>query len=164
MRSADLQVILNACMLRRTKATILNGKPLLNLPDRIVNSVQCQFDPEERAFYNNIQALVETSLEKLRRQGDVSKSYTSVLVLLLRLRQGAGYKEFPLVRYNSSYSLACNHPSLVSQDYRKDKEAVEPKAAKNDDDVDDNADELADLFGGLGLAKSEKRCQMCQTP
>ncbi|PSR75765.1 hypothetical protein PHLCEN_2v8882 [Hermanssonia centrifuga] len=121
--------------IKRLHATILNGKPLLNLPDRIVNTVQCQFDPEERAFYNNIQTLVETSLEKLRRQGDVSKSYTT-----------------------------CNHPSLVSQDYRKDKEAVEPKAAKNDDDVDDNADELADLFGGLGLAKSEKRCQICQTP
>ena len=37
-------------MLRRTKNTILNGKPLLDLPDRIVNSVQCEFDEEERQF------------------------------------------------------------------------------------------------------------------
>lgn len=43
-------------------------------------------------------------------------------------------------------------------DYRKDTEAVEPRAAKKDDDED--ADELAALMGGLGLTK---RCQFCQT-
>lgn len=43
-------------------------------------------------------------------------------------------------------------------DYRKDTDAVEPKAAKKDDDED--ADELAALMGGLGLTK---RCQFCQT-
>lgn len=60
--------------------------------------------------------------------------------------------------------LACNHPSLIAQDYRKDKEAVEPKAAKDDKDLDDGADDLADLLGGLGLTTSTKRCQMCQKP
>ena len=58
---------------------------------------------------------------------------------------------------------ACNHPSLVSQDYRKDKEAVEPKAAQPDMDLDDgDADELADLIGGMGLAGATKCCQLCQ--
>ncbi|KAJ3534788.1 hypothetical protein NM688_g7079 [Phlebia brevispora] len=139
-----LHVILNACMLRRTKNTVLNGKPLLDLPDRIVNNVHCEFDPEEREFYNNVQAMVDTSLDKLQSSGEaMSKNYTSMLVLLLRLRQ------------------ACNHPSLVSKDYRQDKEAVEPKAAKDDDDVGENADDLADMMGGLGLGNG-KRCQMCQ--
>lgn len=73
--------------------------------------------------------------------------------------------------FNSQFSVllltglcfpACNHPSLVSQDYRKDKEAVESKAAKNDQDIDDGADDLADLIGGLGLTAATKRCQMCQ--
>lgn len=50
----------------------------------------------------------------------------------------------------------------MSQDYRKDKEAVEPKAARNEKDIDDDADELADLIGGMGLGGSTKRCQMCQ--
>ena len=59
--------------------------------------------------------------------------------------------------------LACNHPSLVSKDYRQDKEAVDPKAAKDDDDVGDNGDDLAELMGGLGLG-AIKRCNMCQTP
>ena len=75
-------------MLRRTKSTVLNGKPLLKLPDRIVNLVECQFDPDERAFYNNVQTLVDNNLEKMQQSGDMSKQYTSMLVLLLRLRQG----------------------------------------------------------------------------
>jgi SNF2 family DNA or RNA helicase len=75
-------------MLRRTKGTILNGKPLLELPDRIVNNVSCAFDPEEQHFYDNIQTLVQNRLEKLQREGGMSSNYTSVLVLLLRLRQG----------------------------------------------------------------------------
>lgn len=75
-------------MLRRTKGTILNGKPLLDLPDRIVNVVHCSFDPEEQHFYESIQTRVQDSLETLQRSGDMSKNYTSMLVLLLRLRQG----------------------------------------------------------------------------
>lgn len=76
-------------MLRRTKTTILNGKPLLDLPDRLVNNVHCRFDPEEQHFYENVQIRVQDSLETLRSSGDMLKSYTSMLVLLLRLRQGA---------------------------------------------------------------------------
>lgn len=76
-------------MLRRTKATILNGKPLLDLPDRNVNNVLCEFDAEERSFYNGVEELVKGRLEKLQMEGGMAKNYTSMLVLLLRLRQGA---------------------------------------------------------------------------
>ena len=75
-------------MLRRTKTTILNGKPLIDLPERIVNTVECKFDPEEQHFYENVQQLVQDRLETLQRQGDMARNYTSMLVLLLRLRQG----------------------------------------------------------------------------
>ncbi|KAI0342449.1 hypothetical protein BDW22DRAFT_1330967 [Trametopsis cervina] len=139
-----LHVVLNACMLRRTKTDTLNGKALLDLPERLVGNVHCEFDAEERAFYDSIEKRVQDRLEKLQQQGDMSRNYTSMLMLLLRMRQ------------------ACNHPSLVAQDYRKDTEAVEPKAAKDDKDLDDAADDLADLMGGMGLGASKKRCQMCQ--
>ena len=79
---------MNACMLRRTKNTVLNGKPLLDLPDRIVNNVECEFDAEERAFYSSVQSLVDKNLENLQKSGDMARQYTSMLVLLLRLRQG----------------------------------------------------------------------------
>jgi len=88
-----------------------------------------------------VETRVRDSVSKLQAAGDTN-TYTSMLVLLLRLRQ------------------ACNHPSLVSEDYKKDKEAVDPKAASSQGDED--ANELADLLGGLGLSQT-KRCQFCQS-
>ncbi|KAH9937842.1 SNF2 family N-terminal domain-containing protein [Epithele typhae] len=139
-----LQVVLRVIMLRRTKTTIINGKPILDLPARNVHVVECEFDTAERAFYNSVEQMVQTSLEKLQ-QGNINKSYTSVLVLLLRLRQ------------------ACNHRGLISKDYATDQEAVEPKSAsQTSEDADDPADELAAMLGGLGI--SRKPCQLCQKP
>jgi SNF2 family DNA or RNA helicase len=76
-------------MLRRTKNDTLNGKPLLDLPERLVENVHCEFDAEERAFYDSVQERVQTRLETLQQQGGAAKNYTSMLVLLLRLRQGS---------------------------------------------------------------------------
>jgi SNF2 family DNA or RNA helicase len=81
-----LQVVLKAIMLRRRKDHILNGKPILNLPARSVEIVYCEFSATEREFYNAIQAKVSDSLDKI--MGQEKRSYTSILLLLLRLRQG----------------------------------------------------------------------------
>lgn len=82
------QVVLSAVMLRRTKTTLVNGKPILELPDRLVEIVDCPFDLGERAFYDKVNELVQNRLETLQQQGGVAKNYTSMLMLLLRLRQG----------------------------------------------------------------------------
>ncbi|KAM5539722.1 hypothetical protein V8D89_006535 [Ganoderma adspersum] len=133
-----LQVVLRVIMLRRTKATIVNGKPILDLPARLVNVVECEFNQVEREFYNSVEQKVQSSLEQLQ-QGDINKAYTSVLVLLLRLRQ------------------TCNHPALISKDYKGDREAVEPKGASQNEEGDD----LADMLAGLGLGRT---CLVCQRP
>ncbi|KAJ8475179.1 hypothetical protein ONZ51_g6714 [Trametes cubensis] len=133
-----LQVVLQKIMLRRTKTTVINGKPILELPDRLVNVVNCEFDADERAFYHSVEEKVNTSLEQLQ-QGDINKAYTSVLVLL----------------------LPCNHPGLISKDYKKDEDAVEPKSASQNDNEDDG-DELAGMLAGLAITR--KPCQVCQTP
>ena len=75
-------------MLRRKKDSVLNGKRLIELPDRIVKIINCAFDADEREFYESIASQVELTLNKFKQSGDIAKNYTSVLVLLLRLRQG----------------------------------------------------------------------------
>jgi SNF2 family DNA or RNA helicase len=82
------QVILKAIMLRRKKDHILNGKPILQLPDRTVNVVKCDFDPEEYAFYMALESKMSTEVDKLMNAGEAQKNYTNILVMLLRLRQG----------------------------------------------------------------------------
>ena len=149
-------------MLRRTKTTVVNGKPILELPPRLVSVVECEFEHLEREFYNSVEQKVQTSLEKLQ-QGDINKAYTSVLVLLLRLRQGESRKTFSVIR-RLIVTIACNHPALISKDYSKDQEAVEPKSAsqQSNEDDDDEGDDLAGLLAGLAI--SRKPCQVCQKP
>lgn len=76
-------------MLRRLKTDQLEGKPLVDLPERRVNVVVCEFDEEERAFYQALQDKMELAFNKFLDAGTVMSNYTAVLTLLLRLRQGA---------------------------------------------------------------------------
>ncbi|KAI0634006.1 SNF2 family N-terminal domain-containing protein [Trametes polyzona] len=139
-----LQVVLQKIMLRRTKTTVLNGKPILSLPDRLVNVVECMFDDDERAFYHSVEEKVQNRLEQLKEaEGGFNKAYTSMLVLLLRMRQ------------------ACNHPCLISEDYKKDDLTDDSKSTSHNDN-EDEGDELADMLAGLAI--NRKPCQVCQTP
>ncbi|KIM92388.1 hypothetical protein PILCRDRAFT_810445 [Piloderma croceum F 1598] len=139
-----LHVILKAIMLRRKKDHVLNGKPILQLPERTVEVVQCDFDPEEYSFYMALESKMSTEVDKLMNAGKAQNNYTHVLVMLLRLRQ------------------ACNHPSLVNKDYKIDSSAIEPKAASKGQEADDDGDDLAAMFGSLGVSNT-RRCQVCQT-
>ena len=83
-----LHVVLKAIMLRRRKDTLINGRPIIELPPRIVDIISCEFDDDEREFYNAIQEKVESTFNKFAQTGEVMRNITTVLVLLLRLRQG----------------------------------------------------------------------------
>lgn len=74
-------------MLRRTKNQILNGKPLIQLPERILELVECSFSASEKEFYRLLENRMSSEVNKLVQSDKVN--YTHVLVLLLRLRQGA---------------------------------------------------------------------------
>src|SRR5258705_8867582 len=72
-----VQVVLSATMLRRTKNQTIKGKPLLVLPERIVEVVTCDFDPEEREFYNLLQERTATRLADIEAEGQLTgKRYT----------------------------------------------------------------------------------------
>ena len=76
-------------MLRRKKDHQLNGKAILQLPERTVKVVECNFDPEEHSFYMALENKMSTEVDKLMNAGEAQKNFTSILVMLLRLRQGA---------------------------------------------------------------------------
>ncbi|KAJ2919706.1 hypothetical protein MD484_g704, partial [Candolleomyces efflorescens] len=134
-----LQVILKSIMLRRRKEDSLNGKSLIELPARDLEIISCPFDPHEKTFYESLEQKMETVLDKLMANSNGGGNYMSVLLLLLRLRQ------------------ACNHPLLVSKDFKKDAaEVIEPTPAKDAGETQD--DDLIAAFGQLGVTR---KCQMC---
>jgi len=79
---------MKATMLRRLKDTMHNGAPLIVLPPRAVEVVECEFDNDEREFYSALEEKTTLTMNKFIKSGDVMRNYTAVLVLLLRLRQG----------------------------------------------------------------------------
>ena len=71
---------------------MLNGKLIIQLPERTVEVVQCVFDSEERAFYKSLEQKMSTEVEKLMNAGQAQKNYTNILTMLLRLRQGTLFR------------------------------------------------------------------------
>ncbi|KAJ7190933.1 SNF2 superfamily protein [Mycena pura] len=92
-----LQTILGLFVLRRTKTSKLDGKRLIELPEKTVELVSLQFGQEERDIYTQVETAQQAKFNRYLRAGTVLKNYASVLVLLLRLRQ------------------LCSHPALIQE-------------------------------------------------
>ncbi|GAN10077.1 ATP-dependent DNA helicase [Mucor ambiguus] len=88
-------VLMKAISLRRSKKALIDGRPILNLPERNIHMTHIDFSPDERVHYDFVNQRAQARFNKYLKQGVVMKKYSSVLVLLLRLRQ------------------ACLHPHLT---------------------------------------------------
>ncbi|BFZ60574.1 hypothetical protein YB2330_001613 [Saitoella coloradoensis] len=90
-----LQTLLKAIMLRRTKTSTIDGKPILQLPPKTIEMVHPVFSEDELDFYKQLESKAQVQVSKYLKAGTVGKNYSNILVLLLRLRQ------------------ACDHPYLL---------------------------------------------------
>ena len=90
-----LRALLKAILLRRTKKSIIDGKPIIVLPERTTEMVHTVFSADESNFYNSLETRTATVFNRYMAAGTVGKHYSNILVLLLRLRQ------------------ACCHPHLI---------------------------------------------------
>ncbi|ODM22578.1 hypothetical protein SI65_00167 [Aspergillus cristatus] len=113
----QLQVLLKAVLLRRTKYSKIDGKPILQLPPRVSEKVYGIFSEDERELYTSLETQTQVTFNKYLKAGTVGRNYSSILVLLLRLRQ------------------ACCHPHLMS-DFSVN---VETNANTNEVDLVANA-------------------------
>ena len=90
-----LQALLKAVLLRRTKKSLIDGKPILELPERITEIQHAVFSEDEESFYRALETRTKIQFNRYLRANTVGRNYSNVLVLLLRLRQ------------------ACCHPHLI---------------------------------------------------
>ncbi|KAI9457065.1 SNF2 family N-terminal domain-containing protein [Russula earlei] len=95
LAGARAQGILKPILLRRTKDSKLEGKPLLSLPPKSIEIVSLQFSSEEREIYDDFEKKARIRINKFIRERTIIQNHSVVLVMILRLRQ------------------LCCHPNLI---------------------------------------------------
>ncbi|KAK8561433.1 hypothetical protein V6N12_048504 [Hibiscus sabdariffa] len=124
-----LQAVLKIVMLRRTKATLIDGEPIINLPPKSIYLSKVDFTAEERAFYTQLEADSRSLFKQYAAAGTLHQNYASILLMLLRLRQ------------------ACDHPLLVkgfnSDSIRNSDSIQNSNSVQNSDPVGQVSVEMA---------------------
>lgn len=87
MAMTKLRALLKATMLRRKKDSELDGKPILQLPEKREHIVYAKLSADEQDFYKQLEKDAQVLFSAYLREGSVGKNYSNILVLLLRLRQ-----------------------------------------------------------------------------
>ncbi|KAK5945312.1 hypothetical protein PMZ80_002516 [Knufia obscura] len=82
-----LQALLKAILLRRTKKSQIDGKPILQLPEKRTVETRAIFNRDQLAFYQALETSSQIQFNKFVKNGTVGRNYSKALVLLLRLRQ-----------------------------------------------------------------------------
>lgn len=79
-----LRALLRAILLRRNKDSKIDGKPILNLPEKHIIDKQVTMEPDEFETYQSIEKQLQTRAKRLLMEDG---NFSNFLVLLLRLRQ-----------------------------------------------------------------------------
>ncbi|KAF5747392.1 hypothetical protein HS088_TW05G00113 [Tripterygium wilfordii] len=126
-------------MLLRTKGTLINGEPIIQLPPKSVCLSKVDFSKEERTFYTQLEADSRSQFKAYAAAGTVNQNFANILLMLLRLRQ------------------ACDHPLLV-KGYNSDSDRqVSTEMAKQLP-----RDMLTDLLNLLETSLA--LCRVCNDP
>ncbi|CCK72941.1 translocase ULS1 KNAG_0M00880 [Huiozyma naganishii CBS 8797] len=109
-----VQVLLRAIMLRRTKDDKIDGHPILELPSKTVKVESDRLVGDELEFYSALEAKNKKLAAQLMKR-KVRGNYSSMLTLLLRLRQACCHSELVVIGERKSASTkVANGKSLES--------------------------------------------------
>ncbi|KAG8163719.1 hypothetical protein KVR01_007016 [Diaporthe batatas] len=125
-----LQALFRSFTLRRTKESMLDGKPIIELPPRTDMPSYVEFKSEQREFYQALEVQQQLQFNKYLLNGAVMKNYMHILILLLRLRQACdhpfllkniGIPDGAKLDDKQMVKLACKLPGQVLQRLKKQK-------------------------------------------
>lgn len=82
-----IRALLKAILLRRLKTTLIDGKPILLLPQKHLISDYVDMDEEEKNYYDSLELGIQMKAKKLMLEKHGPGASLNILTLLLRLRQ-----------------------------------------------------------------------------
>ena len=144
-----LQTLIEAVCLRRTKQDEINGKPLVSLPDKIVNIVELEFTDEERKVYDLYKDKALHFIEKYMKRGTLLKNYAHVFAMMMRLRQLCCHRELLPVNW---------------RDVNLEKELAELAAIEENEEGQEDperAKEMAERLRDMIKAGISDECSIC---
>lgn len=86
-----LRALLSAILLRRTKDSKIDGKPLLTLPTKHLHKDFVKMDSDEKKYYETLEGKVQEEATRLLNT-QVAGGTSNILTLLLRLRQACVHR------------------------------------------------------------------------
>ncbi|KAI0732417.1 SNF2 family N-terminal domain-containing protein [Fomitopsis betulina] len=115
-----VQVILESTLLRREKNMLdTDGKKIVELPPKEVIVENLEFSPLERKIYDSLYTDAKKNFDKLSEKGLVSRNYTHILAMLMRLRRAVLHPNLVLSSdaegINASSKGVIDVDSLVKQ-------------------------------------------------
>ncbi|KAJ7508564.1 DNA repair protein RAD5 [Mycena galericulata] len=145
-----VQIILESILLRREKTMVdVNGKRIVELPQKDVSVEYLEFSSLERKIYNSLFNSAKRDFQRLDAKGLIGKNYTHILAMLMRLRR------------------AVLHPNLVLS---SDDERTLPEDGDGTIDVNElikrfaNDEQTGESSGGannLDIDEADSECPIC---
>lgn len=100
----QLRALLKTIMLRRKKNSKLDGKPILQLPQKTEHILKQSYPRGSATFYKQLEEKSQVTFNEYLRDGTVGRNYSHILVPLLRLRQACCHPHLNLdVNYAMSH-------------------------------------------------------------
>ncbi|PPQ79873.1 hypothetical protein CVT25_002929 [Psilocybe cyanescens] len=102
-----VQVILESILLRREKnMRDQDGKKIVELPPKEVIVEELEFSPLERKIYDSIYFSAKRDFDRLDAKGLISKNYTHILAMLMRLRRAVLHPNLVISKGEEERSLS----------------------------------------------------------
>ena len=155
------QAILRLHLFRRKKDSTIDGKPILQLPERTVELQVLDFTEEERSIYTAVETQSQVQFNKYLKAGTVLKNYASILVMLLRLRQVAFHPALLGAYYDEMHEQRARQESLENALRLVGQDWIYKVKKSRYDLASDRA--IAEREGNADLVETEE-CPICLEP
>lgn len=101
-----VQAILSSILLRREKSTKdRNGRPIVDLPEKTLDTQYLAFSETEREIYNSVYDRARARYKRLASHGLVGRNFSLIFSVLMRLRQAVCHPLLVLHADRSSAAL-----------------------------------------------------------